>query len=154
MTKRILAVDGVPVDRLIRKNWATPGTEGERAADTATQAEHRELIARQRFLERRREVQWSRFNSLELARDRDEQLRISRELDEIQAELDVLREQLAAFGPRDNAGSDRGFAKTDRARGADALHTIMHTPTIRKDDLPDVFGLDNSLGLRSQPTIK
>jgi hypothetical protein len=69
------------------------------------------------------------------------------------AALDVGRGR-----PRGTAASDRVVAKSeigaDRRRGAEALTTILHTPSIKKSDLPDPLELSNGFGLRSQSKIK
>ena len=133
-------------------NWAPPSTVNEQAADSEAQAAYRALIARRGLIEHEIEVQTHLLHSYALARDRKRQLEISQKLDELEAELHLLRPKLGATGERHRAGSE--LVKTDRQRGADALDTIMHQPSIKKSELPDVFELDNSMGLRSQPKIK
>jgi hypothetical protein len=153
---KLIAIDDVP----IKKSEETPQTVGELSADRSTQRADREAIDRKHYLERRRGVLYSLFFSHELARDRERQLDVSRELDEIEAELNALRPVLGSTGPRATASGEQ-VAKSDSPIGIgarkqrDTLGTLLRTPTVRKTDhLPDPFELDNSLGIRSQARIK
>jgi hypothetical protein len=143
-------------EEITKSAFDAPGTEGERRADTPHQAADRALIDRQHALERRQAVLYGLFHSLPVQRDRPRQLEISRELDEVEAELNSLREHSASTGARRDAGSE--FAKCELGIGApkqrDPLGAILRQPTLRKQDLPDPFELDNSIGVRSQPFIK
>jgi len=154
---KVLKIDGVDARAYgrstLRKSTgegvAAPATVGEVAADTAAQAAQRALIAEQRALEREITVQYSLFHSMAYAGSRTKQAQISQYIDELEARLYALRQELAAHGSSD-AADDR-VVKTDRARGKDALDAVLHDPrsTVKKDDLPDVFS--NSLGLMSPP---
>jgi hypothetical protein len=132
----------------IQKNFADPVTVGERAADTPAQAAARAAIDEQRVLEREYEALYSIFFAHGTSRAR--QMEVSARLDEIESRLSVVRANLAGTTKR-VAKSD---SLTDAERGANALDTIMHTPTLRKQDLPDVFELDNSIGVRTQTKVK
>ncbi len=143
----------VKVEDLVKSDFAAPGTEGERAADTPAQAADRARIAHQRALERKLVILQSKLESAWEYGDKAGERRLAEAIEQTLLELGAIRAV-------PNVAPDESVAKTEspiglgRAKQRDALGTLLRQPTLRKGDLPDPLGLSNDLGLRSQTRIK
>src|SRR5687768_6100728 len=120
--------------RLSKSNYAPPGTEREEAADTAYAQQARAAFAAKQAHERKLAFLQSKLESAWEYGDKAAEKRLAEAIEQELLALGAIRTVPNVEPNNAVAKSELG---ADRRRGANALDTILHQPTLRKDELPD-----------------